>query len=497
VKALFCFKLFFFLIFSWESVSLFSQAGLYSGLYSGVHGIQVNPASQLFSSQPWRIDLASGFFQVDNNYAYLKNTSALGVFRNINGGIVPSKRIDPESANGDIEFDFFDNNVRKFVTGGATIGGPGFALRLNDQWSVGFFSNVKVLGTTRNLPSALGWYDYDRRPLFSPFEVDNFYFNTMAWSEVGLNVGYKYSLGNGDLGIGMNYRRLQGFQAGYFNISSPFNVTKIDNKDSELTSLNVEAGFTTTFVDDNFRASQGNFVQNDNIINGAGNGLDLGFTYGERDEEDSESFYKWTFGLAVTEIGSISFKENAEKHRFTAQRILLDDSELKNTENPISIVRGFSRQAFGDSLASRVSQRFSMWTPTTLRLSGTYNFTRNLHTSFRFHQALSTNKQAVSTPSLIQVLAGYDHKWYGFYMPVSLVGYSRIRLGLAAKMGIFTIGTDHFGSFVKNSELTGTNFFFGIHIDSFTISGLRFFRGEEGSSSYGKKRRGRVKCYKF
>src|SRR5688500_3648737 len=81
------------------------QLGLRLNNYSGIHGTLFNPAFNVNSPQSWDINLIAGGVFIENNYAYLLNTSMRGILTN-NSNFTFAGSTSNETNPDDIQYDF-------------------------------------------------------------------------------------------------------------------------------------------------------------------------------------------------------------------------------------------------------------------------------------------------------------------------------------------------------------------------------------------------------
>ncbi|HMG15594.1 MAG TPA: hypothetical protein VK590_09115, partial [Saprospiraceae bacterium] len=99
----------------------------YAGMQAGIF----NPAATLTQIPKWEVDLVSGGLFIDNNIAYLQNTSTLSLLSN-KPNLKPATTITSEKPinSGDLIYDFFYNNNKKYIIQNAYVGLPGFVMQI-------------------------------------------------------------------------------------------------------------------------------------------------------------------------------------------------------------------------------------------------------------------------------------------------------------------------------------------------------------------------------
>ena len=459
--------------------TLFSQEqlGLKLENYSGVNSLLLNPTYQTTSPFSWDINLVSAGVFFDNNYAYVRDASILDVINN-SDAVRPLPDLDPDVDNMDefLIMDYYDGNNRKRVSSLTTVMGPSLLINLKSGFSFGVFTNFRAAVSVRKLPPSLNYYRFEEQLNNEVFSVEPFKVATMAWSEIGFNLSRQIEIAEGSIAFGGNLKVLNGYEAAYFNNRSNFNLQRIDDDSLYFENLDVEFGYTNSNVDsDQFALNR----------NGMGVGLDLGFTYiNSFDDGD----YIWKAGAALVDIGRISFSKNAVKHRVITDfpvDIDVDDYDNSGTiEEKLSL---FSYQTMYDSLASSQAGNFNIWLPAALTAYGDYRVTKNVYANVLLVQGLPLGENAIGRDNILALTPRYEHRWFGAMLPVSLYNYSKLRVGVSARLAFITIGSDNLGSFFKQSELTGSDIYVGIKVNPFK---LNFSGGGRGNNKA-------VRCYHF
>ncbi|HFA49071.1 MAG TPA: hypothetical protein ENJ95_08645 [Bacteroidetes bacterium] len=468
-----------------------SQERLGLGLenYAGVSGLSVNPAAHLSNPLSWDVNLAGAGSFFDNNYYFIKNTSALDLWKNredIEFDFAKDLKGPPPANTYLIEF--FDDGRQRYFTLDTKIAGPSFVFKIKENHSVGFFTNARIVGGALKIPNEFSYYKYDLWPLNDPFNVSPFKGAIMAWTEMGLNYAIKIPDYSGYMGIGVSLKKLDGYEAAYAENLGNWVHTKLPDDVISLRSANGKFGITdSNLVEEGFAAQK----------NGSGFGIDIGFVKAVQEYEDG---YKWKFGAAVLDIGSIQFTKNAQAHRVhnasEFDLVLQDFERFKNVEMVDSLFLFFSGESLGSPTASLVSNHFKLALPTAIVLQADYSFTKNLYVNGLFSHRLPMGGIGPQKASLLALTPRFEHRWFSASLPVSLYNWQKVRIGFAARLGFLVIGSDHLGSLFGQSDFTGTDLYFALKINQLNLH-LNLFGG--GGNGNGRKHgpRKKVKCYTF
>ena len=321
------------MVFMWLFFTANSQRylGNHIGGYSGVYGIQENPASFVSKKPKWDINiLGTGLFFY-TEYGYLKEESLLSASGKT---IVNGMDSLPLNFNSDENSLFFANTYDKTLTGimfQQTTHLPSFCFKVK-RFSFGAFSNVKVAADAMEAPIFFNYNNLQNIIDFQSYHVTSFSVNAMTWGEIGLNFGYAHELENGHtLAVGINPKYLLGFEAAYAQNKSNYDFYR-DRDTFFASTANVGVGFATG-------ASRTNNSYNFGV-QGTGIGLDIGAEYIiPSEDEESISPHYMKFGLSIKDFGSIKFDKNTEQHNYAIKDVEFGAHLHSTKENSIEKIK--------------------------------------------------------------------------------------------------------------------------------------------------------------
>ena len=479
-----------------------TQIGLRADNFAGIHAAALNPASTAFSPISWDVSLVGGTFFAENNYIFVENATVGKVI----GAPQIISRPDQEgnvAPTGALFSDFRASFKSKYGAVHTSVLGPSVMIHLPQGIAFGVTTAMRFSATTRNFPASYSHYEHTIIPYDSVFTVTKMQFALAAWSEIGLNGSYKFEIGDGFASVGANVKWLGGYQGGFlnFNLDSKFMKREPD-------TLRI------------YRPSEANVGITDDIVtnqgvstarNGSGVGLDMGFVLSS---EEDEGDYLWKVGVSLLDIGRIRYKNNAIQHHYALtdrDSITLYEgnyNQYTGIDAYSSIVKQSSYDVFGDSLQSLVDDKFSIALPMRLALQGEYRVMKNVYIhgvwTQRLSQLFTPNTVGLLTAeNMVAITPRYERRWLMISMPMELYNYSRPRIGLAARIGPLTIGSDKLGSWLVPNALTGTDFYAAVRIYPFWPKRERADNnGQRGGGGGNGKAyrlpRGRMrKCYEF
>jgi Family of unknown function (DUF5723) len=459
------------------------QLGLRLDNYSGVNAIALNPAGSTTYPMSWDINLVGVGATFHNNLGYIEKASIGKAARNANDiGPDPALNIfyDKKAV---LEYNFKNKN-QYYGSISARIMGPSFIIKLNSGHSFGLFSSVRASISSHNLPKILNPYEMNKIKRGQTFDVDPFKGGGLVWSEFGVN--YAYKIGGdteGGLTIGANVKYLQGLQAFFIENREGTKMARISEDTFRVDGAVGTLGFTNSYNNDISKP------------NGKGFGFDIGVMM--TTVADDSRPYEWRMGASILDIGKIRITKNTEVHEIALKEALLieeKDFENLNTNDPLTdALRRLNQKAYNDSTQTLKGNAMSFGLLSALQLQADYAFTNKIFLNTLLIQRIPLGN-VIQRDNLLAFTPRYETRWLGASMPISIINYQQLRIGLAARLAFLTLGTEHLLSFMSNSNLYGTDFYFALKLNPFNASG--FSKGKKGNkSNWGKGKK--VNCYKF
>ena len=460
------------------------QLGLKLENYAGINGVTLNPASNL--SNPLRFDfnlISAGFF-VENNYLFIENTNSGDLLKNGSGSNFYNAPDFSENnlPNDGYIIDYFNDSRKRHAAVLTNIMGPSVAFKIGEQHSVGLFTAIRQHFSAQKIPTEFSYYRYDQFPLLEEFRVDPFVGALISWSEIGLNYAYQIPTATGSLGIGVNLRYLQGYEAFYFRNDRTAGYIKEGGSVVTFGSPQVSFGFTKSNLDYNNISFE---------KNGSGWATDIGATL--TFDEDDEG-YNFKIGASFTDFGYINFNKNTENHRVSLDtQVNIDGDAYDNLSEGEEVEQAtaiFSSQVLGSPTASFQDDRFRAVLPAAFSVQADYRVMPGFFVNGTLIQRMPFSGIIPKRSNLFAVTPRFEHRWFSASLPLVLYNWQDFRVGLAARLGYLIIGSDNLGSWVGKKDFTGTDIYAGLKIN---FSEINFGGGKSGSR---KRRRGpKVKCY--
>ncbi|MFN8316920.1 MAG: DUF5723 family protein, partial [Chitinophagales bacterium] len=434
--------------------------GPISGYFGGVSSVRYNPA---IADNPFKLDISILHVGVDmaNNYVGLSNQA---IFH-------PSKFTEP---------DFQKNLLIEKLNGKPKNLNLAFQFQVPLSFMVAFGKkNNNALAITSHMNFGFGINGLDE-PLArvayaagdnalvnslvgKTFTQKNLNFNTMAWFDAGLTYSrVVWQNKHHFVKAGITGKFILGVFAENMSLTNAtYKFTDADHMDVSGANmkLNIDANATGMLSNFGFGGSgKTNFP-----MSGA---ADIGVVYEWRPNIDKYSYemdckqsirkdmpkHLLSFGFSITDMGALKFKRDSLSSDYTinGQNIPVGSFTKLFTGQADSTIGSFQKNPIKED-------KFKMNLPLGIHLFVDYNAWKgvgvNLATSIYPKQT-----QGVQYTSLVRLTPKYDHKWFGFYLPMTVDFQSNFSMGLGMRLGPLTIGVTNFIGLFNNTKSEGIYF---------------------------------------
>ena len=445
------------------------------GNYSGVNGIQLNP-SAMNSSKSWLdIHLVSGDAFLQNNYIYLsKNEFVIwDVFKP--GFELPSHE---EDYGTEVRpFYRYDYARRKDFFINIRINGPGAMLVWRDH-AFGLHTAARSVSSIRNVPPDLANFMYlglNYNPQHNINYKTNKRFSVaqMSWMEAGLSYAYKvYGRGFNRIDAGISIRRLFGL-AGFYTVVDDLDYVVLDDSTMQINNLQADYAFSLP-IDYNSNSNSMGMVT-DPLFSGGGWGFDLGVTYTRLKKHHQKQYfdklcaqqyedYLYRIGMALIDVGGITFKDRAQKYRIDNQASYWENLNHFDFQTVNQLMDTISYQFYGDPTASYAGDKLTLWLPSALSIQADYHYRNNWYVNGSLIFPVHFSKASLSRPAQLAVTPRYESYWFEANLPVSLYDWYQLRMGLSLRFYILTIGTEKLGTYLGLSNFNGMDIYFSVKV---------------------------------
>ncbi len=457
------------------------RLGLQTDNYAGINGANLNPASTALTPLKWDVNLIGAGAYVNNNYAYLSNTSLLHLLRNTDK-VELSNNINQEKVNAPdaITLDFFDNRQQKFAHIDATVMGPGIRVAIKDKAAIGLFTRARAVVGADDIPSSLGYYQYLEQAYNDEFGVSPFKANGMVWAEVGANYATRLSKKtNYGWSIGGNVRYLQGYESFFVDNNIAIDVSKLSTDSLAFAKGEVNYGYASQIP-----ALIGNEGSYQLQKLGSGVAADIGIMYASPNKNDDG--YNWKVGASLLDIGRIGFNKSAQQHSLSpTENFDFSTNPFEEVNTSEELFQQVSEQVLGDELASLQGEKLNMNMPLALNLQAEFAAGKNFFVNAMTTQQLSNGKTGLERPNVVAITPRIESKWLALSAPLSW-NQGDFQLGTALRLGTLTVGSDNIMSvFKKQTAFNGSDVYVSLKIQEFGSKSQR-----------NKNKRGQLDCPK-
>lgn len=422
--------------------------------YSGINGINYNPASVVDSRTKLDINFLTASLTIDNNY--------LGLQQNLINPFDSSLfEVAIRSNNG--------KNKNVFIN--ADILGPSFLFTLNESHSIGFITQYRTLSNFKNVSEEFADLYYsnleDMNLVGKGINSNNMNFSTTAWNEYGIFYGQElYRKSHHWFSGGIKLKITQGIHAAGINFGSLYTEMNSDSTVSVngqdvnyLTSHNIAEGWRSNW----------------NKFNGFGAGFDLGFNYEWRAHPDSLEYqmdgklnpsremskHKLRIGLTISDIGFVNYKAGS------SGEINANSNNFDILNYNLRTLGGFEEAIDENFSSSNSISNFRMALPTSASIQADYNIHKGFFiNSTYFHSFKRDKTLSINYNSRLTVTPRWDWRWMGAYVPYAITATGNKHLGLNIMFGPFLIGTRDIGTFLWKDENYFGNIHFGVKVTS-------------------------------
>jgi hypothetical protein len=230
-------------------------------------------------------------------------------------------------------------------------------------------------------------------------------------------------------------------------------------------------------------------------INGKGLGLDMGFSVLVPDEDgEEEDDYLWKFGVSILDLGAINFNKNAQKHHLDfIKPVIFSEENFLHQEDLNATLQDISSLVLGNAKATMVDNSFKIGLPTSISMQFDRKIAPRYYISALVMQRLAMKPTRLKRANYVAIAPRYDKKLCSISLPIHVIDGREVRIGVAARIGGFVLGSDHLKSLVRTKRLSGADFYFGLKINNFSM--------KTGNRERGLKQKNRhwhrESCYKF
>ncbi|MEJ2006134.1 MAG: DUF5723 family protein [Cyclobacteriaceae bacterium] len=437
------------------AISLCTYYQPYSGMigdnYIGVLGVTANPANIVDSRYRTDVNIFSINSILNNDFYGVKFSEV----------IKDGYDFDSRAA----KFPKDENNVNVI----ADFFGPSFMTNISPSYSIAVFTRARAFVNVNNIDGELLNNiidEFENEPDFIS-ENNNVVSSIHGWGEIGASFGaVVYSNGRHFVKAGISITYLPGIGSAGTDtddLDVAYDADGFQSSPGETSGLVTTSGTLTYNHTSNFNDDYTNFE----IIRGAwGLGVDFGAVYEFRHEkyadadisQRDENKYFLKVGVAVTDLGSISYNDATRKS--------------------YDATGSFSENAFDDydDLEEFLDDNYQLLEestgtkavlPSALRINADIHAARSFYVNVNTDLRLAGSKNASRINNNFSITPRYEIKWFSAFMPFNVNQYSGFSWGAGIRTGVFHIGSGSILSNLFSSESKEIDFFFGFKVPVF------------------------------
>jgi len=434
-----------------QSLQAQSQLGLQTGNYSGNVALEYNPAFFHAGPLKWDFSIISGGAFVETDYVYVKDASVANLLFSDKAVLEIPVDDGQGISSQNIYYQFVDAVRAMNNSASVFLMGPSFSTRIGRRFSIGVFAKQRVAFSANQIDNDLSFPSLNNWLLGAEKEFLPVRTTGLMWGEVALNFATGQRIGSKRVSFGGNVKFLMGQQALYVFSPSTKAIT-VNGRTTIADDNELYLGFTD--FEQGFDLDQ----------KGSGLGLDLGLVIVEPSDENR--LYKWRFGVSLSDLGFINFKQKGEAHHFyVADNQFIQNASFDQVSDLASMASALSQELMNDPNASYLGNRFTIFTPTAIHANFDYALKSNFYVNGSLTRRVILNPMQVQKENQLSVSVRYETNFFELGIPAILYDDRNLRFGLWFRFGPLTIGSDHISTlFVPQKQLSGSDVYFALRI---------------------------------
>lgn len=445
------------------TISFYSSSqsfiGYLSDNYSGVNKVVLNPADIVNSPHSVDVNLLGASVFGSNNY--------YGI--NILDATKDGYSFDLESKKHPLNDNRFSVNV--------DVLGPAVSFNLSPKSALAVFTRARAFVNLNEIDGAsIASIDDDTTESFNVTE-GNFSILSHAWTEIG--VSFAHEIIDEDEHIikgGLSLKYMQGRGSAYAvgdNFNLIFDEVGIDLGGGNATgSINTSGNIQYARFDE----FDGDDYDYERPENADGFGVDFGVTYEWKPNKYSnvspdpdsntkqvkqKSNYKLKLGLSVTDIGYINYKDGV-KEAYNITNTNVSEDDFLDANDLSEFLNNFYSK-------TDTATGYIVDLPTALHFNADWNFNNkfylNLNTDFSLIPKNRITANRIT--NIVSLTPRFESKWFGFYVPLSIVQNNGFRMGAGLRAGPLYIGSGTLVSAITSDNNRGADVFAGLKAPMF------------------------------
>lgn len=444
--------LFLIVLFSVTKGNAQSYMGYIPDNYAGVQGVLFNPASIVDSRFKTDVNIFSTSSSLNNDFygISLFDLSKDSYDANRDGVRTPSKN------NGAIVY--------------SDVMGPSFMFNIAPKHSVALYTRARAVVNATDVNGLL--YDQLKDGLddANDFNINVGSPNTAGhtWGEVGASyAAVLWQSKQHFLKGGLTAKYLVGGVNTYakgVNATSAFNQTNDPSTSTLTTTGTLTVGSSQDFItgDEDVKFDS----------NSKGYGADFGLIYEWRPDYESYDLskakaadnnfrdlnkYKLRFGLSITDIGSITYK-NSKEEIYNLNKVV-SQADLDAADGIDEILDLYT-------VTSTTFKNVKANLPTVLHMDADWNMYKKFYLNLNGNLSL-VDKSALgktSSANTVILTPRYETRWFTFSLPINYMEYSGMQVGTGLRFGPMFVGSSSVVTNLLSKQSKAADVYFGFKV---------------------------------
>jgi outer membrane protein OmpA-like peptidoglycan-associated protein len=444
--------------------------------FSGVYSLSYNPAEIVDSRFKFHMNIVSFGFTTSNNYIGIKRKA---LFSERDAAFN-----DPNFADNYL-VERLNGNKKGVYVSGDIMAPLSFMANFGKKRShaIGFNSRLRFQTNVNGVAENLATMSYSELLLSDLYNVgiqnQDFSVQTNVWSEYGLTYGTDIiNTGKHYVSAAGTFKLTQGIANTYF-YSDNLDVTFPSDSTVSITDSDIQFGYSSIL-------GTGFDNANNNIGGNFGFGLDIGAVWEFRPKIDDYKYemdgktdnldprkekYKLKVGLGLMDMGFTTYtRDNGVFGEYYADRANIDIDETFGLAFDDFETTGL--QNFEDTLTSIfVAQQaekgnYKVALPMRINIYADYNIWKGFYANLAasIAPAFKNNPEKTRGISEFSITPRFEHKWFSFYLPVSVNTHGNPHLGTGVRLGPLAFGTNDILPLMGKKTIYDANIYMNLSI---------------------------------
>lgn len=447
--------------------------GLSTGNYTGVTGMNLNPASIVDSRLKFDLNLIGVSTYFSNNYLSVKRTALL------DGSFFRDKYKDWSMVQRDLlEENTLKANEKVNLRLNTRVIAPiSFMLSVGKRSAIALSINNRTGMYVDNINqdfARLAYRSFDDNSFYGrTMNMNGINSNTLNWLDVGLTYGtVLIDQGNHFLKGAFTAKYIGGIASGYFQ-ADELSMSFTNNQDVNVTTPHMQYGHGNKLSLDMYKSLSLKSLRPE----AEGFGWNAGLVYEYRGKIDKFKYltpeyeertrrdynkYAFRIAFAIMDAGKLTFNKGGFNNDFSMNAVNwnLNNRVIKNINAVDTLL---SEQAVYNTLNEG---SYTVALPTAYSAQLDVHMGRGFYINAMTYQPmkLSTTDRKVRVEPAYAITPRFESRVFGFYLPVSYTKFDDWNVGATLRLGPVYIGSSNLGSLAFNKKVPSADIHAGIRI---------------------------------